>query len=72
MVSKTQQQSIKENKSGHRKASAGRPVSMDEEDERFMAKYIENKATAHGRRHDSVIGMHHRVKKSHWLTKTVS
>ena len=37
---------------------------LNEEDKQFVAKCIENKATAHGRRHDSVMYMHHRVKKS--------
>ena len=67
MVSRTQQQLIKENRLGHRKVSTGRPVAMDEEDEQFVAKCIENKATAHGRRRDSVMYMHHRVKKSDFL-----
>ena len=40
---------------------------MDEEDKEFVAKCIENKATAHGRCHDSVMYMHHRVKKSDFL-----
>ena len=40
---------------------------MDEEDEQFVAKCIENKATAQGRHHDSVMYMHHRVKKSDFL-----
>ena len=67
MVYRTQQQLIKENRLGHRKVSTGRPVAMDEEDEQFATKCIENKATAHGRHHDSVMYMHHRVEKSNFL-----
>ena len=67
MVSRTQQQLIKENRLGHQKVSTGRPVAMDEEDEQFVAKCIENKATAHGMHHDSVMYMHHRVKELYFL-----
>ena len=70
VVSRTQQQLIKENGLSHGKVSTGRPVAMDEEDEPFVAKSIINKATAHGRRHDSVMNMHRRkviAKKSDFL-----
>ena len=40
---------------------------MDENDEIFLAKAIENKATAHGRRKDSVLYLNHRVKKKDFL-----
>ena len=40
---------------------------MDENDEIFLAKAIENKATAHGRRKDSVLYLNHRVKKKDLL-----
>ena len=46
-----------------RKRGSGRKVLMDENDEIFLAKAIENKATAHGRRKDSVLYLNHRVKK---------
>ena len=36
---------------------------MDENDEIFLAKAIENKATAHDRRKDSLLYLNHRVKK---------
>ena len=46
-----------------RKRGSGRKVLMDENDETFLAEAIENKATAHGRRKDSVLYLNHRVKK---------
>ena len=46
-----------------RKASSGRPKSLDEEDEKFILDCIDNKATAHGQRHDAVLYMNHLVKK---------
>ena len=50
-----------------RKRGSGRKVLMDENDEIFLAKAIENKATAHGRRKDSVLYLNHRVKKKDLL-----
>ena len=50
-----------------RKRGSGRKVLMDENDEIFLAKAIENKATAHGRRKDSVLYLNHRVKKKDFL-----
>ena len=46
-----------------RKRGRGRKVLIDENDEIFLVKAIENKATAHGRRKDSVLYLNHRVKK---------
>ena len=63
MVNRTQKQLINENSLGHRKKSTGRPLSMDEDDEKFVLDCIESKSTAHGRRDDSVIYLNHRVKK---------
>lgn len=40
---------------------------MDEEDERMLMDCIMEKGTAHGRRHDSVIYLNHRVKKKDFL-----
>jgi hypothetical protein len=40
---------------------------MHEEDERFVLECIENKATAHGCRHDPVLYLNHRVKKRDFL-----
>ena len=46
-----------------RKASVGRPRAFDEEDEKFILQCIEQKATAHGRRHDPDMYTGRRVKK---------
>ena len=45
-----------------RKLGAGAPVLLDSEDKEFIAKAIESKSTAHGRRHDSTLYLNHRVK----------
>ena len=50
-----------------RKRGSGRKVVMDENDEIFLAKAIENKATAHIRRKESVLYINHRVKKKDLL-----
>ncbi|CAB3978158.1 RNA-directed DNA polymerase from transposon X-element [Paramuricea clavata] len=52
---------------GMRKASSGRPQQIDEEDAQFILQCIEEKATAHGRRHDSVLYTGHRAKKKDFL-----
>ena len=67
MVKRTQKQLIEENRLGLRKSSSGRPMSLDEEDEKFILNCIESKSTAHGRRHDAVMYLHHRVKKADFL-----
>ena len=46
-----------------RKLGSGRTSSMDLTDEQFLVESITEKATAHGRRHDSVMYLNHRVKK---------
>ena len=46
-----------------RSKGSGRKRMIDEEDEQYIAKCIEEKATAHGRRHDSTLYLGHRVKK---------
>ena len=38
-----------------RKLGAGRPTEMDGDEEKFLLKAIEEMATAHGRRHDTVM-----------------
>ena len=38
---------------------------LDLEDEDFICRSVEPTATAHGRRHDSVLYLGHRVKKKH-------
>lgn len=40
---------------------------MDKVDEDFLVQCIDNKATAHGRRHDSVLYLNHRVKKKDFV-----
>ena len=46
----------------------GAPSLLDEEDDDFIAKAIESKSTCHGRRHETTLFTHHRVKKSHFLS----
>ena len=53
-----------------RKLCAGRHVSLHEEDEEFLLQCIDNKSTAHGRRHDAVMYLNHRVKKNNLLKIT--
>ena len=50
-----------------RKQGSGRKVLIDENNEIFLVKAIENKATAHGKRKDSVLYLNHRVKKKDLL-----
>jgi hypothetical protein len=50
-----------------RKLGAGRPGEIDEDEERFLLKAIEDMSTAHGRRHDTVMYLHHRVKAKDML-----
>ena len=67
MIKRTQKQLIQENRHGVRKASEGRPLSLDQEDKKFTLSCMESKSTAHGRRHDSVTYLQHRVKKQIFL-----
>ncbi|CAC5360002.1 unnamed protein product [Mytilus coruscus] len=46
-----------------RKLGAGPKEKIDDEDEDFLLNCIESKATAHGRRHDSVLYLNHSVRK---------
>lgn len=46
----------------------GAPRALDSEDEEFIQKAIEDKSTAHGRRHDSVLHVNYRVKKKDFLS----
>ena len=50
-----------------RKLGSGRKQSMDAIDEKFLVDCIMSKATSHGRRHDSVLYLNHRVKKKDFL-----
>lgn len=51
-----------------RKLGAGPPCLLDAEDEDFIAKAVEAKSTCHGRRHETPLFTHHRVKKRHFLS----
>jgi hypothetical protein len=56
-------QVIEEQRIKRRKLSTqGAPRKLDEEDEEFLAKCVEDKATYHGRRHDLVMYTNRRVK----------
>ena len=61
-------QLLEERRIKKRKLGAGRPLAMDEEDEQFLAKCIAEKSMTHGRRHDTVVYLNHRVKKRHFLS----
>ena len=67
MVNRKYRNLIMEERVGLRKASSGRPQVIDEEDEKFVLQCIEEKSTAHGRRHDAVLYTGHRVKKRDFL-----
>lgn len=58
---------VHENRVKRRKLGAG-TKSLDTEDEEFIARSIEETCTAHGRRHDTLLCSHHRVKKRHFLS----
>lgn len=53
---------IKERRLKNRKAGAGAKPLLDFEDEEFIAKAIESKGSAHGRRHDATVYLNHRLK----------
>jgi hypothetical protein len=67
MIRRQYKKDIIKKRIGLRKKSTGRPQSIDEDNERFVLECIENKATAHGRRHDPVLYLNHRVKKRDFL-----
>ena len=67
MVRRTQQNIIKEERLGLRRKGAGRKAMLDSEDENFLLHCIETKSTAHGRRHDEVMYVGHRIKKKDFL-----
>ena len=58
---------LNESRIKRRKLGAGRPGEIDEDEERFLLKAIEDMSTAHGRRHDTVMYLHHRVKAKDML-----
>jgi hypothetical protein len=53
---------VEENRTKHRKLGQRASRKVDSDDEEFIVKCIEDKATAHGRRHDSVLYLNHRMK----------
>ncbi len=63
MIHKEQKKLITKNRTGMRRLGAGRHMSLDEEDEDFLLQCIDRNSWAHGRRHDAVMYLHHRVKK---------
>ena len=67
MVKRKHRKLVMEKRIGMRKSGTGRPRAMDETDENYVLQCIENKATAHGHRHDSVMYLNHRVKKKDFL-----
>lgn len=62
-VKRTAQSLVDDNRVKKRKLGAGPNDKIDEEDEEFLLNCIESKATAHGRRHDSVLYLSHAVRK---------
>ena len=61
-------QLVEKNRVKRRKLSSGAPRLLDSEDESFIQKSIEDKGTAHGRRHTTTLYANHRVKKKDFLT----
>ena len=59
---------VEENRVKRRKTCSGAPRALDSEDEEFIQKAIEDKSTAHGRRHDAVLYLNHRIKKKDFLS----
>lgn len=59
---------LEENRVKRRKTCSGAPRALDSEDEEFIQKSIEDKSTAHGRRHDAVLYLNHRIKKKDFLS----
>ena len=62
-VKRTAESLIEQNKIKRRKLGAGPMEKIDDEDEEFLLNCIETKATAHGRRHDTVLYLNHSVRK---------
>lgn len=61
-VRRTARRLVPEQRLTRRSLGAGRKRKLDSEDEEWLLKCIEDKATIHGRRHESVLYTHHRVK----------
>ena len=62
-VKRTADSLIDENRVKRRRLGAGPSLKMDDDDEEFLLNCIEAKATAHGRRQDTVMYLNHVVKK---------
>lgn len=67
MIKRKKHQLIMARRIGLPRSRSGRPQMLDETDEQYILQCIESKATAHGRRHDNVMYMSHRVKKKDFL-----
>ena len=67
IVKRKQRRLITKGRIGMRKALKGRPQLMHEVDENYVMQCIERKATAHGRQHENVMYLNHRVKKKDFL-----
>ena len=66
-VARMRKKLIKEKRLSKRKLGSGRKRLVTEGGERFVAKCIEGKSTAHGRRHDDKLYVGRRVKKKDFL-----
>jgi hypothetical protein len=55
-----------------RRLGAGGPTEINEDEEEYYSKCIEEMFTAHGRRHDTVLYMNHRVKARDMLKIVVN
>ena len=64
-------QLLESRKIKRRRPGGGAPSLLDEEDEDFIVKAIESKSTCHGRRHETTLFTHHRVKKSLFHLQTI-
>ena len=62
-VKRTADSLIDENRVKRRRLGAGPRLKLDNDDEEFLLNCIEAKATAHGRRQDTVMYLDHVVKK---------
>ncbi|CAB3997160.1 RNA-directed DNA polymerase from transposon X-element [Paramuricea clavata] len=60
---------VEENRTKRRKLGQGASRKVDSDDEEFIVKCIKDKATAHGRRHDSVLYLNHRMKTKDFRDK---
>ena len=67
MINRTHKNIIKDRRLKLRTRGSGRKRLMDADDERTLEQCFIDKATAHGRRHDSVFYLNHRVKKKDFL-----